>query len=62
MAIKQGASCIDMAIHTTLLALCRLERAFFYPVVLYFVFLAPLKGSLPNAEFSESENFFFRSF
>lgn len=34
MAIKHGASCIDTAIHTTLLTLCRLQResflTFFY--------------------------------
>lgn len=31
MAIKQGATCIDMAIHTTLLTLRRLERDIFLP-------------------------------
>lgn len=37
MAIKQRASCIDTAIHTTLLTLCRLEREFFlYLFYLYF--------------------------
>lgn len=50
MAIKQGATCIDAAIHTTLLTLSAGERHFSTPFT--FLFHAKLL-----AEFSEPEDF-----